>query len=109
MANKLDDEFAAVAAVDATCGVPYYVTVGAVAASITNLPAGRYWVRLDGVGAVFVLVGGTAAVPASGAAAAANTRSLSHGETYVHASTATLSVIAHGSGHLHMQPVAQSS
>lgn len=106
MANKSDDEFAAVASVDATCGVPYYLAVSAVAASITNLPAGRYWVRLEGVAVVLTRTGGTAAIPSTGTAAAGVSKSLASGETYHHAEVATLSVIGHAGGHLWLQPVA---
>ena len=106
MANKADGDFNAVAAVDATCGDPYYVTVSTTAATVTGLPAGQYWVRLEGVSVVAVLVGGTAAVPSTGTAAAAGTETHAAGETYKHASAANLSVIAHGSGHAWFQPVA---
>lgn len=108
MANKADDEFAAVAAVDSTCGVPYYLAVSTSAAAIASLPGGRYWVRLEGVSVVAALAhaSSSAAVPTTGTAAASGTKSLAHGEVYSHAATERLSVIAHASGHLWLQPVA---
>ena len=106
MANKADGDFNAVAAVDSTCGLPYYVAVSTTAATVTGLPAGQYWVRLDGVTVVLTRTGNTATVPASGSAAASASLTLAAGETYKHAATGDLSVIAHGSGHAWFQPVA---
>jgi hypothetical protein len=106
MANVGDGEFSAVADVDATCGVPYYAALSTTAATVTSLPKGRYWVRLDGVSVTLVCVGGTATIPASGSPATGTSYTLAHGETYKHAADGNLSVIAHGTGYLWLQPVA---
>lgn len=78
------------------------------AGTITSLAAGKYWVRLEGPAVVVVNAAGTAAIPSSGSAAASGNKTLAHGETYVHALAANLSVIGHSSGHLWLQPVSRS-
>ena len=106
MANRADDEFAAVAALRTTDGVPWRLTISTTAAAITNLPQGRFIVILDGPGHALFCTGGTAAAPASGAAATGNTIAVQSGWTYNHTATANLSVITiTGSGELVLQPV----
>ncbi len=106
MANLADDQFAAVAAIKTTDGAPYRLTLSTTAASITNLPLGRYIVILEGVSHVLVRTGGTAAAPSSGSAASGETVALSSGYTYTHTATATLSAITiTGSGEMILQPV----
>ena len=106
MANRHDDEYAAVAALRTTDGAPYRLTISTTAASITNLPLGRYIVILDGPGHALFRTGGTAAAPTSGNAAAGDTVAVQSGWTYTHTATATLSVITiTGSGELVLQPV----
>lgn len=110
MSNHADNEFTANAPVDSTCTVPTYLGVSNTAAAITSLAAGKYWVRLEGPAVVAVIAhaSDSAAIPSSGSAAASGTKTLAHGETYVHATAERLSVIAHSSGHLWLQPVSRS-
>lgn len=106
MANLNDDQFAAVAALKSTDGVPYRLTISTTAASITNLPANRYIVILDGPGHALLCTGGTATAPSSGSPATGNTIAVQSGWTYTHTATANLSVVTiSGSGELVLQPV----
>ena len=106
MAHFPDDSFASVAAVSTTDGAPYRLTVSNVAATYTNLPAGRYIVALDGPAFVILRTGGVAAAPASAAQAAGNATGVQSGWTYNHRATADLSAITSaGSGALWLLPV----
>jgi hypothetical protein len=106
MANKADDEYAAFAAFRTTDGVPVPLSISTTAASIANLPKGRYTVILEGVSHVFLRTGGTATAPASGSFATGETIAVSQGWTYTHSATATLSAVTFsGSGVMILQPV----
>lgn len=105
MANRHDDEFAAVASIRTTDGAPYRLTLSTTAATISNLAAGRYIVATD-ASVVYLRTGGTAAVPSSGSAATGNTIAVQTGWTYNHTAAADLSaVLISGTAELTLQPV----